>query len=95
MAGASTAQRRMKVFQKGQVVIPIALRKQYDIQVGDFVTVIAGADGILLKPESKGEASLTDRLYGTFSRYAAGRKAPSKKTATRALEKGLADEWPE
>ena len=43
----------MKVFPKGQIVIPIALRKKYHIEIGDQLDVISSRDGILLKPVPK------------------------------------------
>lgn len=39
---------------KGQVVIPRWLRKQYEIEKGTLATVTATADGILLKPVTRG-----------------------------------------
>ena len=58
----------MKVFPKGQVVIPVALRKKYDINIGDQIDVIPETNGILLKPATKKmtDRSLTDRLFGVF-----------------------------
>jgi len=65
----------MKVFPKGQVVIPIALRKKYDINIGDQIDIIPESNGILLKPTTKrmSDKSLTDRLFGIFNKYAAGK----------------------
>jgi AbrB family looped-hinge helix DNA binding protein len=63
-----------KVFPKGQIVIPVALRKKYHIDIGDHLDVIPKADGILLKPMPKkeGKKSLTDCLFGIFGKYLHG-----------------------
>jgi AbrB family looped-hinge helix DNA binding protein len=82
---------KMKVFPKGQVVIPIALRKKYAISIGDKIEVIPEADGILLKPAPKKvtRKSLTDRLFGIFNMYATGRPKLTKKDINKAVEKGF------
>ena len=88
---------KMKVFPKGQVVIPVSLRKKYHIEIGDQIEVISGPEGILLKPAAKNEnnASLTDRLFGIFSEYASRDKKPSKDDITRATEAGFGEGWTE
>ncbi len=70
----------MKVFQKGQVVIPVSLRKKYNIDIGDHIEVVSSSDGILLKPSStkKGSGSLTDTLFGAFKKYSRGKKKAAK-----------------
>lgn len=40
----------MKVFPKGQVLIPVKLRKKYGIEIGDRIEIEQQADGIWLKP---------------------------------------------
>ena len=35
---------KMKVFPKGQVVIPVSLRKKYQIDIGDRIDVISKSD---------------------------------------------------
>ena len=61
----------MKVFPKGQVVIPVSLRKKYQIDIGDQIDVISKSDGILLGLLSKEnrQRSLTERLFGIFGDY--------------------------
>jgi AbrB family looped-hinge helix DNA binding protein len=52
--GAGTKETiKMKVFPKGQVVIPVSLRKKYQIDIVDRLDVISKSDGILLKPLPK------------------------------------------
>jgi AbrB family looped-hinge helix DNA binding protein len=50
---------------KGQVVIPLRLRKQFHIEEGTRAIVTATADGILLKPVTK---HAINRLRGILKR---------------------------
>ena len=50
---------------KGQVVIPLRLRKQFHIEDGTKAIVEATADGILLKPVTRGAI---ERGYGLLKR---------------------------
>ena len=86
---------KMKVFAKGQVVIPISLREKYHIQVGDQIDVVPTEEGILLKSESKGNGpkSKTDQLYGIFSQYARGKRTLEKKDIKSATEIGFSERW--
>ena len=85
----------MKVFPKGQVVIPASLRQKYHINIGDQIDVISAPNGILLKPVPKRERerTLTERLFGIFNNYAAGKSAPTKENIDAATEKGFAEGW--
>ena len=95
MAATSKESVKMKVFPKGQIVIPVALRKKYDIEIGDRVDVISKADGIFLKPVPKKEKeqSLTDHLFGMFGKYAKGKSKLKKTDINRATEAGFIQEW--
>jgi AbrB family looped-hinge helix DNA binding protein len=62
---------------KGQVVIPLRLRKQFEIEDGTKAVVQATAEGILLKPVT---AALIRRGRGILKR-APGRKAWSEEWA--------------
>jgi len=85
---------KMKVFPKGQVVIPVSLRKKYHIEIGDQIEVISGPDGILLKPAvKKNEASLTDRLFGIFGQYTSKEQKLSKNDIAGATEAGFTEGW--
>jgi AbrB family looped-hinge helix DNA binding protein len=55
---------------KGQVVIPLRLRKQFDIEDGTKAVVQATPDGILLKPMT---AALIKRGRGILKRKPGGR----------------------
>ncbi len=94
--GAGTKEStKMKVFPKGQVVIPVALRKKYQIEIGDRIDVISESDGILLKPlpKEKGRKSATERLFGIFRAYASGKSEPTKADIEKATEDGFAEGW--
>ncbi len=91
MSSTSKESVKRKVFPKGQIVIPVALRKKYNIDIGDHVDVIPKADGILLKPVPKkeGKKSLTDCLFGMFGKYAKGKPKLKKADINRATEAGF------
>jgi AbrB family looped-hinge helix DNA binding protein len=91
VAASSKESIRRKVFPKGQIVIPVALRRKYHIDIGDHVDVIPKAEGILLKPTPKREAkrSLTERLFGVFREYAKGKPKLKKADVTEATEAGF------
>ena len=84
---------KMKVFPKGQIVIPIALRKKYHIEIGDHLDVISSRDGILLKPVHKEnkKSSLTEQLFGVFGKYA--HQKITKKDIIRAMETEFVKGW--
>jgi len=88
---------QMKLFPKGQVVIPISLRKKYHIDIGDKIDVIAAEDGILLKPlpKEKIQESLTEKLFGIFSSYASKKSKISKTDIDEATEAGFTEGWTE
>ena len=85
----------MKVFPKGQVVIPVSLRKRYNIDIGDHIQAIPSRDGILLKPSSKTKSNgaLTDRLFGIFNKYTQERQEIEKKDIIKATENGFTEGW--
>ncbi|RZB35124.1 MAG: hypothetical protein SRB1_00892 [Desulfobacteraceae bacterium Eth-SRB1] len=85
---------KRKVFPKGQIVIPVALRKKYSIEIGDHVGVIPQADGILLKPMPKKEKkSLTDSLFGIFGKYTKGKPKLKKADVNKATKAGFIEAW--
>ena len=97
MASTSKEAVKRKVFPKGQIVIPVALRKKYHIDIGDHVDVIAKADGILLRPLPKKEEkkSMTDSLFGMFSKYAKGKPKLKKADIRKATKEGFVEGWEE
>jgi AbrB family looped-hinge helix DNA binding protein len=84
---------KMKVFPKGQVVIPVSLRKEYHIQIGDHIDVVPTEEGILLKstPGARERGSLTDRLFGLFAPYARKRPELQKEAVIKATEEGFSE----
>ncbi len=95
MHSDSESSYRMKVFPKGQVVIPVALRKKYRIEIGDQIEVVADKMGILLKtlPKSESTNTLTDQLYGIFAKFSKGKKALSQNDIQHATKIGFGEGW--
>ncbi len=85
---------RMKIFQKGQVVIPAKLRKRYQLEAGARVDVHPRPDGILLRvaPQRTSPKKRTDSLFGIF-RDAARRAKLPKEAVIEATEKGFSEGW--
>ncbi len=48
----------MKVFNKGQVVIPVAIRKEFGIEIGDMLDVVADTKEKCVKLKRAGEMKL-------------------------------------
>jgi antitoxin PrlF len=65
---------------KGQVVIPLRLRKQFDIEDGTKAVVQATPEGILLKPMT---AALIKRGRGILKRASGG----------QPLTEGRTEDW--
>ena len=86
---------KMKVFPKGQIVIPIALRKKYNIEIGDQLDVMSSKDGILLKriPKQNKKNSLTEQLFGVFGDYADQISKITKQDINRATETEFIKGW--
>ncbi len=78
----------MKIFNKGQVVIPAELRRQLDIMPGDLLDVELSDDhkSIILR---KSSGSTAAKLAGSLSRYAKGKRHPSKKEMLSTLSSGM------
>ena len=95
MSPSSKESIKMKVFTKGQIVIPIALRKKYHIEIGDQLNVISSRDGILLKPVPKEtkKNSLTNQLFGVFGKHAHQTSKITKKNIIRATETEFVKGW--
>ena len=86
---------KKKVFPKGQVVIPVSLRKKYRINIGDHIELVSTAEGILLKPaiKTKQNTYVTDRLFGIFSEYALKKQKHTKDDISKATEAGSTEGW--
>jgi AbrB family looped-hinge helix DNA binding protein len=79
----------MKVHPKGQVVIPVEVRRRLGIDVGDLLEVEISADEsrITLRRPERGEAR---HLAGSLRAFAAGRPFPSEAVLADAFRRGLA-----
>ena len=95
MGSTSKESVKRKVFPKGQIVIPVALRRKYHIDIGDHVDVIPKADGILLRPVPKKEEkkSMTDSLFGMFRKYAIGKPKLKKADIGKATKARFVEGW--
>jgi AbrB family looped-hinge helix DNA binding protein len=97
MGTTSKESTKMKVFPKGQVVIPISLRKKYHIEIGDKIDIIPTSEGILLKsvPSDGQNQSLTERLFGIFASFGPPKHKPTKDDIATATEEGFSEDWAE
>lgn len=86
---------KLKVFPKGQVVIPVSLRKKFNIVIGDRIDVLTSENGILLRPSLKTEntKTATDTLFGIFKEYAPEKKKLSKNDIQKATRDGFLQGW--
>lgn len=73
---------------KGQVVIPLRLRKQFDIEDGTKAVVQATPDGILLKPVT---AALIKRGRGILKRTQGGKSLAEEWSEHKEQEQALED----
>ena len=96
MQKQAKSSQKMKIFPKGQVIIPVDLRRRYKINIGDHIEFISIPDGILLKPSRKkqSEQSQTDKLFGIFRPYAKRKNYPGKEKIEAATELGFIEGWP-
>jgi AbrB family looped-hinge helix DNA binding protein len=78
----------MKVFSKGQVVIPVEIRHNLGIEPGDFVNVTLDYPNkkIELSPQSTAVATT---LAGSLAKYKRRKPFPDKKEMNSALRKGM------
>jgi AbrB family looped-hinge helix DNA binding protein len=73
---------------KGQVVIPLRLRKQFEIEDGTKAVVQATPEGILLKPVT---AALIRRGRGILKRAPGGRSLKEDWAEHKRQERALED----
>ena len=73
---------------KGQVVIPLRLRKQFQIEDGTKAVVQATPEGILLKPVS---SWAIERGFGLLKRKAGGKPFPEEWAEHKREERELED----
>ena len=82
---------KLKVFPKGQVVIPVSLRKKFNIVIGDRIDVLTSKNGILLRPSPITEEAktATGSLFGIFKKYALKKKKLTKNDIQKATRNGF------
>ncbi len=76
-----------KVFNKGQVVIPAALRKKFGIMMGERVNIVVEEDGIKIMPVKK-KVDVKE-LFGIFHKYAKGKPFLTEEEIEKATEEGF------
>jgi AbrB family looped-hinge helix DNA binding protein len=80
----------MKVFNKGQIVIPVALRRELGVEPGDMIDLTIDKKERCLKLK-KPEQSVSSELAGALSQYNKRKDFPSKSEINDALADGLTD----
>ncbi len=78
----------MKVFNKGQIVIPAEMRRALGIQVGDRLDVEIDQERHTIELHKPDERKSRE-LAGAFAGYAKGRAFPAREEMQDALAKGL------
>jgi AbrB family looped-hinge helix DNA binding protein len=81
----------MKVFNKGQVVIPSAIRNALGIDFGDMLDVQVNKERQSLELR-KMETSHAAALAGSLATYGKQKEFPSRRSMNRALQRGLSGE---
>ena len=79
----------MKVFNKGQVVIPAKIRHNFDIQIGEMLDVVVNEDKQII--EIKKSFYHVKALAGSLSEYSV-KPFPSNKQIHESLANGLGHE---
>ena len=81
----------MKVFNKGQVVIPVAIRKEMGIEIGDMLDVFVDEKEKCVKLKKASDMK-SHKLAGSLSKYNRRKRFPTRKEMKKALEEGLVRE---
>jgi AbrB family looped-hinge helix DNA binding protein len=81
----------MKVFNKGQVVIPVAIRKEIGIEIGDMLDVVVDGKENCVKLKKAGDMK-SQKLAGSLAKYNRRKRFPSRKEMEKALEEGIVRE---
>ena len=81
----------MKVFNKGQVVIPVTIRKEIGIEIGDILDVVVDGKEKCIKLKKAGDMK-SQKLAGSLSKYNLRKRFPSRKEMKKALEEGIVRE---
>ena len=80
----------LKIFNKGQVVIPVAIRREWGVNPGDYVQASFDQEtkNVVMAPPSN--AGIASNLAGSLASYSKSKKFPTKKQKSEALLSGLA-----
>ena len=81
----------MKVFNKGQVVIPAEMRRALGIEIGDNLDVRIDRERGTVELR-KIETFESEALAGSLSSYGGKKEFPSRESMADALAKGLRHE---
>ena len=84
----NTTKETVRFTTKGQVVIPLKLRKQFQIEDGTKAVVEATPEGILLKPVTRWAI---ERGFGLLKRKAGGKSFPEEWAEHKREERELED----
>ncbi len=79
----------MKVFNKGQIVIPAEIRREFGIEIGGMLDVVINRGKQTL--EIKKSTYHADALAGSLSEYSV-KPFPSNKQINESLASGLSHE---
>ena len=79
---------RMKVHNKGQVVLPVSVREALGISIGDLLDVRVDLEDQRIELK-KCPSSVSGELAGSLRRYARGKAFPSRQEMHRNLRQGL------
>ena len=80
----------MKVFNKGQVVIPAPVREELGISVGDMLDVTVDREEKCLRL-TKHAKRPSHGLAGSLAKYRESRPLPDRRTMGEVLKKGMTD----
>lgn len=79
----------IEISDKGQVVIPIDIRKAFDMEIGDMLDVVIDKHEKCVKLKKAGGIKSTE-LAGSLSKFKLNRPFPSKQEMEDALAEGIA-----
>ena len=81
----------MKVFNKGQVVIPASVRKEFGIEIGEMLNVVVDKEEKCVKLKKINEMK-SHKLAGSLSKYNKRKRFPTRQERRKILAEGLAHE---
>ncbi|MFQ6677374.1 MAG: AbrB/MazE/SpoVT family DNA-binding domain-containing protein [Fidelibacterota bacterium] len=76
---------KMKIHNKGQVVLPAKIRKKYHLEIGDDVDVTYNDEGIHLYPVVEETIDLSGSLKEEYKKYG----FPSEDEIKKATKEGF------